>query len=47
MERFCRNVTAMSATNFALQLQRNIIARDILKGLKVWPGGKKKCSIKP
>ena len=35
MERFCRNATAMSATNFALQLQRNIIARDILKGLKV------------
>jgi len=26
---------AMSSTNFALQLQRNIIARDILKGLKV------------
>mgnify|MGYP001038565054 CR=1 FL=1 len=35
MERFCRNATAMSATNFALQLQRNIIARDILRGLKV------------
>jgi len=35
MERFCRNVLAMSSTNFALQLQRNIIARDILKGLKV------------
>ena len=35
MERFCRNVIAMSSTEFALQLQRDIIARDILKGLKV------------
>ena len=35
MERFCRNAIAMSSTNFALQLQRNIIARDILKGLKI------------
>jgi alkylation response protein AidB-like acyl-CoA dehydrogenase len=35
MERFCRNALAMSSTEFALQLQRNIIARDILKGLKV------------
>jgi acyl-CoA dehydrogenase len=35
MERFCRNAIAMSSTEFALQLQRNIIARDILKGLKV------------
>lgn len=35
MERFCRDATAMSATNFALQLQRNIIARDILKGVKM------------
>jgi Acyl-CoA dehydrogenases len=35
MERFTRDAIAMSATNFALQLQRNIIARDILKGLKV------------
>lgn len=35
MERFCRNATAMSATNFSLQLQRNIIAKDILQGLKV------------
>jgi len=35
MERFCRSATAMSSTNFALQLQRNIIARDILKGVKV------------
>ncbi len=35
MEIFCRNASAMSATNFALQLQRNIVARDILKGLKI------------
>ena len=35
LERFCRNATAASSTAFALQLQRNIIARDILKGLKV------------
>ena len=35
MERFCRDAIATSSTNFALQLQRNIIARDILKGLKV------------
>ena len=35
MERFCRNAIEMSSTEFALQLQRNIIARDILKGLKV------------
>jgi alkylation response protein AidB-like acyl-CoA dehydrogenase len=35
MERFCRNAVAMSSTNFALQLQRNIIARDILKGLRI------------
>jgi len=35
MERFCRNVITTSSTEFALQLQRNIIARDILKGLKV------------
>jgi len=35
MERFCRDAIAMSTTNLALQLQRNIIARDILKGLKV------------
>ena len=35
MESFCRNAIAMSSTEFALQLQRNIIARDILKGLKV------------
>ena len=35
LERFCRNATAASSTAFALQLQRNIIARDILKGLKI------------
>ncbi|MEA1872462.1 MAG: acyl-CoA dehydrogenase family protein [Chloroflexota bacterium] len=35
MERFCRNTIAMSSTNFALQLQRSIIARDMLKGLKI------------
>ncbi|MCD6599682.1 MAG: acyl-CoA dehydrogenase family protein [Dehalococcoidia bacterium] len=35
MERFCRNALAMSSTEFALQLQRNIIARDIVRGLKV------------
>ena len=35
LERFCRNATAASSTDFALLLQRNIIARDILKGLKV------------
>jgi len=35
MERFCRDVIGTSATNFALQLQRNIIARDILRGLRV------------
>jgi len=35
MERFCRDAIATSAANFALQFQRNIIARDILKGLKV------------
>ncbi len=35
MERLCRSAGAMSSTEFALQLQRNIIARDLLKGLKV------------
>jgi len=35
LERFCRNAIAASSTDFALQLQRNIIARDILKGLKI------------
>ena len=35
MERFCRNAIATSVTDSALQLQRDIIARDILKGMKV------------
>ncbi|MDD5127784.1 MAG: acyl-CoA/acyl-ACP dehydrogenase [Dehalococcoidales bacterium] len=35
MERLCRPALATSATDLALELQRNIIARDILKGLKV------------
>ena len=35
MERLCRHALATSATELALELQRNIIANDILKGLKV------------
>jgi acyl-CoA dehydrogenase len=35
MERLCRRALATSATELALELQRSIIARDILKGLKV------------
>jgi acyl-CoA dehydrogenase len=35
VERLCRNAMATSATELALELQRNIIAADILKGLKV------------
>jgi alkylation response protein AidB-like acyl-CoA dehydrogenase len=35
MERLCRSALATSATELALELQRNAIARDILKGLKV------------
>ncbi|MDD4860329.1 MAG: acyl-CoA dehydrogenase family protein [Dehalococcoidales bacterium] len=35
MERLCRPALATSATDLALELQRNIIAKDILKGLKV------------
>jgi alkylation response protein AidB-like acyl-CoA dehydrogenase len=35
MERLCRQALAASATELAMELQRNIIARDILKGLKV------------
>jgi len=35
MERLCRNATAASTTDLALELQRSIIATDILKGLKV------------
>jgi len=34
MERLCRSALANSATELALELQRSIIARDILKGLK-------------
>jgi acyl-CoA dehydrogenase len=35
MERLCRRALASSATELALELQRNIIARDVLKGLKI------------
>ena len=35
MERLCRRALVANATELALELQRNIIARDILKGLKV------------
>ncbi len=35
MERLCRRALAASATELALELQRSIVARDILKGLKV------------
>lgn len=35
MERLCRNALATSTTELALDLQRSIITRDILKGLKV------------
>jgi len=35
MERLCRSVLAASATELTLELQRSIIARDILKGVKV------------
>ncbi len=35
IDRLCRRALASSATELALELQRNIIARDILKGLKV------------
>jgi alkylation response protein AidB-like acyl-CoA dehydrogenase len=35
MERLCRQALAASATELALELQRNIISRDILRGLKV------------
>ena len=34
MERLCRRALATSAIELALELQRSIIARDILKGLK-------------
>ena len=35
MERLCRHALAASATEMALELQRNVIANDILKGLKI------------
>jgi len=35
MESLCRRALATSATELALELQRSIIAQDILKGLKV------------
>ncbi len=34
MERLCRHALATSATEFALELQRSVIAKDILKGLR-------------
>lgn len=35
MQRLCRNALAASTTELALELQRSIIAKDILKGLKI------------
>jgi len=35
MERLCRHALTTSVTELALELQRSIIAKDILKGLKV------------
>jgi acyl-CoA dehydrogenase len=35
MERLCQSALATSATELALELQRRLISRDILKGLKV------------
>jgi alkylation response protein AidB-like acyl-CoA dehydrogenase len=35
MESLCRHTLATSATELALELQRSIVAQDILKGLKV------------
>jgi len=35
MERFCRNAAAGSLTDQSLQLQRNIIAKDVLRGLRL------------
>ena len=35
VERLCRNALVASTTEMALALQRNIIAEDIFKGLKV------------
>jgi acyl-CoA dehydrogenase len=35
VERFCRNTLAGSLTDQSLQLQRNIIAKDVLRGLRL------------
>ena len=35
MQRLCRHALAASAAEFALEVQRNIIARELMKGLKV------------
>ncbi len=35
MERLCRHALATSATELALEVQRSIIAKDILKGLRI------------
>jgi acyl-CoA dehydrogenase len=35
MEKLCRHVLATRSLRLAMELQRSIIARDILKGLKV------------
>ncbi|MFC2009128.1 acyl-CoA dehydrogenase family protein [Chloroflexota bacterium] len=35
VERFCRNAVAGSLTDQSLQLQRNIIAKDVLRGLRL------------
>jgi len=35
LERFCRNAIAGSLTDQSLQLQRNIVARDVLRGLRL------------
>lgn len=35
MQRLCRDALAASTTELALELQRSVIAKDILKGLKV------------
>jgi len=35
MQRLCRKALAASTTELALELQRSVIAKDILKGLKV------------
>jgi acyl-CoA dehydrogenase len=35
MDRLCRNATGASAVEYGLDLQRNLVATDILKGLRV------------